>query len=104
MSPRLDTEQVRARLVAGGDAQLLLDEVEPGDKLGHRVLDLQPGVHLEEHVLLRPGVDEALHGARVAVADRLGGTDGPGEHLPAQLRRHARRRRLLGDLLVPPLH
>ena len=31
-----------------GDAQLQLDEVEPGDHLGDRVLDLQPGVHLEE--------------------------------------------------------
>ena len=40
----------RQRL-AGGDAQLLLDEVDAVDQLGHRVLDLQPGVHLEEEEL-----------------------------------------------------
>jgi hypothetical protein len=36
----------RQRL-ARGDAQLQLDEVEPGDELGGRVLDLQARVHLE---------------------------------------------------------
>ena len=38
-----------------GDGQLQLDEVEPGDELGDRVLDLQPGVHLEEPEARRPG-------------------------------------------------
>jgi len=28
--------------------ELQLDQVEPGRHLGHRVLDLQPGVHLKE--------------------------------------------------------
>ena len=37
----------RERL-ARGDADHLLDQVQPGDALGDRVLDLQPGVHLEE--------------------------------------------------------
>jgi hypothetical protein len=37
----------RQRL-AGGHAQLPLDQVEAGDRLGHRVLDLQPRVHLHE--------------------------------------------------------
>ena len=37
----------RQRL-ARRDAQLQLDEVEAGDQLGDRVLDLQPGVDLEE--------------------------------------------------------
>ena len=37
----------RQRL-AGGDAQLPLDQVEPGDHFGHRMLDLQPRVHLHE--------------------------------------------------------
>ena len=36
----------RQRL-AGRHAQLQLDEVEPRDRLGHRVLDLQTDVHLE---------------------------------------------------------
>ena len=33
---------------AGGDVQLQPHEVEPRRQLGHRVLDLQPGVDLEE--------------------------------------------------------
>ena len=37
----------RQRL-AGGDAQLPFDQVEAGDHLGHRMLDLQAGVHLHE--------------------------------------------------------
>ena len=54
----------RERL-ARGDAQLLLDEVEPGDELGDRVLDLQPRVHLDEEELVRAvGGDEELDGAR----------------------------------------
>ena len=31
---------------AAGHQQLEPDQVEPGDRLGHRVLHLQPGVHL----------------------------------------------------------
>ena len=35
-------------LLARRDADHLLDEVDAGDELGHRMLDLQPRVHLEE--------------------------------------------------------
>ena len=53
----------------GGDPQLQLDQVEPGDHLGDRVLDLQPGVHLQEEELLRPVAgDDELDGARAGVA------------------------------------
>ena len=52
---RLDRVAVDPQLVllqrqrlAGGHAQLPLDQVEPGDRLGDRVLDLQPRVHLHE--------------------------------------------------------
>ena len=37
----------RQRL-AGGDAQLPLHQIEAGDRLGHRMLDLQARVHLDE--------------------------------------------------------
>ena len=62
----------RERL-AGRDAQLLLDQVEAGDELGDRVLDLQPGVHLDEEELVGGGVgDEELDGARALVVDAAG--------------------------------
>ncbi len=54
---------------ARGHAQLPLDQVEAGDHLGHRMLDLQPGVHLHE-VELAALVGDELHGAGVDVADR----------------------------------
>ncbi len=52
----------------GRDADLLSDEVDACHQLGDRVLDLQPGVHLEEEELAFR-VQE-LDGAGVGVADR----------------------------------
>ena len=50
----LGQPEVGERL-AGGDAQLGLDEVDVGDLLGHRVLDLDARVHLDEDVVARRG-------------------------------------------------
>ena len=44
------------QLLARRDADHLLDEVEAGDLLCHRMLHLQPGVHLEEIEALAAGV------------------------------------------------
>ena len=45
------------------DVDLRLDQVDAGGGLGDRVLDLQPGVDLEEGEGLLAGVVEELHGA-----------------------------------------
>jgi hypothetical protein len=58
-------------LLAGGDADHLLDQVEPGDRLGDRVLDLEPRVHLEEVEALVLADDE-LDRSRRLVVHRLG--------------------------------
>ena len=63
-----DRTDVRERL-ALGDAQLQLDQVEARDQLGDGVLDLQPGVHLEEEEL-PVAVEDELDGAGADVADR----------------------------------
>ena len=55
--------------LAGGHPQLLDDQVQPGHLLGHRVLDLDPRVHLEE-VEAAGGVHQELERPRVGVADR----------------------------------
>ena len=39
---------VEVQALAGGDAKLLFDEVDARHELGHRVLDLDPPVQLEE--------------------------------------------------------
>ena len=40
-----------AKLLARGDPHLLAHEIDAGDHLGHRVLDLQARVHFEEEEL-----------------------------------------------------
>ena len=60
-----------AQRLAGGDADLLLHEVDAGHHLGHRVLDLDAGVHL--HEVERPVlVEQELDRAGADVVDRLG--------------------------------
>ena len=44
----LDVALLERELLAGRDADHLLDEIDAGDELGHRVLDLQPRVHFQE--------------------------------------------------------
>ena len=39
---------LNGELLAGGDADHLLDQVDAGDQLGDRMLDLQARVHLQE--------------------------------------------------------
>ena len=67
----------------GGELDLLAHQIDPGDQLGHRMLDLQPGVHLDE-VELAVLVEE-LDRAEAAVVE------------PAQ-RRHDQRAQLLALL------
>ena len=92
----------QVQLLALGDAELLADQVQPRGLLRDRVLDLQPGVDLQERdqpVL----TDEELDGARAVVAgllaDRLGGVVDRRPLLVGQ----ERRGRLLDELLEPPL-
>ena len=68
-----DVALPEAQLLAGGDADLLLHDVDAGDHLGHRVLDLDARVHLDEEELVV--LVQELERAGAAVADlaaRLG--------------------------------
>ena len=82
VEPRFDGVAMRSGLeprepLAVCDAELQLDEIEPGHRLGHGVLDLDPGVQLQEEHLV--SVDEELHRSGALVAelrrerDRMGG-------------------------------
>ncbi len=95
----------QCELLACGDSQLQLDEVDTRDRFGDRVLDLQAGVDLEEvdrvdaaslvHEELDragPVVPDGLRKSHCAVADRR-----------SRLRCDACRRRLFDDLLIAPL-
>ena len=108
--PRLHRPAVHAHLVLGEGQRLPgrdpdhpLHEVEPGDRLRHRVLHLEPGVHLEE---VEPAglVHDELDRTGRPVADRAG----EGHRLSPHPRPHPGidegGRGLLEHLLMPPLH
>src|SRR5690606_13702076 len=81
-------------LLAVGDSYLPLHQVEAGHHLGDGVLDLEPGVHLEE-VELAALVDEELDGAGVGITARLGGGEGGPSEVASLTRVEAGGRRLL---------
>ena len=80
-----DVFLVEADGAAGGDADLLAHDVDAGDRFGHRMLDLQARVHLDEIELavLVQELDGA--GAQIAELGERRGDDA------ADLRRVARR-------------
>ena len=55
---------------AGGDADLRLDQVDPGHALGDGVLDLDARIDLDEIELAGVGILQELDRAGGAVADR----------------------------------
>ncbi|CAM5226496.1 hypothetical protein SNARM312S_02144 [Streptomyces narbonensis] len=90
--------------LAGGHPQLPLHQVDAGDQLGHRVLDLETGVHL--HEVVRRRVDarhDELDRARAHVAAGPCRLDRRRTHGGADLGGEEDARRLLDDLLVAAL-
>ena len=88
--------------LAVGDAELLAHEVDAGDLLGDRVLDLQAGVDLEEGDVA-VGADEELAGAGADVAGRAQDRLGRPEQLGVLLVGEEGGRGLLDELLVAAL-
>ena len=91
-----------AQRLARSDPQLLADEVDARDLLGHRVLDLQARVDLEEgdRAVLR---DEELARPGPDVAGLAQDGDRALAELPLLVGREERCRRLLDELLMTPL-
>ena len=88
-------------VAARGDAQLLLHEVQAGDRLGNGMLHLQARVHFDE-IELAVLVEE-LDGADTFVAQRLHGHRNAVADLVALVRIEGGRVRLFPDLLVAAL-
>src|SRR5262245_12275055 len=84
-----------------GDAYLLDDEIDAGDHLGDRVLDLEAGVHLDEVELA--ALVEELDGTHPAIAQfAYGACHGLADARPLAVVER-RRQRLFPQLLMPPL-
>jgi hypothetical protein len=83
------------------DAELELDEVEAGHRLGDGMLDLDPRVQLEEEDVL--AVDEELRRARALVAELSAERHRVRREPLAESGGEGRRGGLLDDLLMPPL-
>ena len=68
------------------DGDLIAHDVDRRDLFGHRMLDLQAGVHFNE---VEPAVlvQEELDGAGIVVVDGLGDRDGRFAHFFAKIRR-----------------
>ena len=93
----------RRQRLASSNPQLPFDQIDAGDHLGHRMLDLQARVHLHEMkraVLL----GDELHRTGADIANRLRRDDCCLAHGLAALARHSGRWRLFHDLLMAALY
>ena len=91
----------RLQGLARGDAELLADDVDPGDELGDRMLDLDPAVQLEQVEVA--AVEHELDRARAAIAERRPEGDRGVAHARAQVAVERGGGRLLEHLLVAAL-
>ena len=98
-----DVALLERQRLAARHPNLPFDEIEPGDRLGDRVFDLQARVDLEE-VELAVAVEEELHRPRTGVADGLPGGDSRRAHARPQRVVDGDRRRLFDDLLIAALN
>src|SRR5258706_3132034 len=98
----LDLILLESQFFTRGDLQLRLHDIDAGDHLGDRMLDLDARVHLDEIKLAV--LVEKFERACAAVFHRLAGIHAALAHLGALLGADARRWRFFHDLLVATLH
>ena len=85
-----------------GDADHLFHQIDAGDQLGHRMFDLQAGVHFQEVEIARP-VDDEFDGAGAGIAHRFRQSAGLVAHRLARGGIKEGRGRFFDDLLVAAL-
>ena len=93
---------LKRQSLAGCDPQLPFDQIKSGNRLGHRMLNLQPRVHFEK-VEFSQRIEQKLDGACVDVADGAGGGDCGLAHLCSQFCRDCSGRCFLDHLLMTAL-
>src|ERR1039458_6559761 len=86
------------------DVNLQLDQIEPGSAFRHRMLDLQPRVHLHEKELPAFRLIQEFHGACIAVAGGLAQAHCRFAQCLILFPRERRRWRFLKNFLVTALN
>jgi hypothetical protein len=103
MAALADVILAKPQPLAHRDPKLLSNEIDTGYRLGHRMLDLEARVHLQEIESAVVAVDE-LDGAGVAVRGRAGDRGRGRTDFAALGGLQRGRRRLFEDLLKAALH
>ena len=67
---RFEVSLRKGQCLATGDPQLQLHQIKAGDQFGHRMLDLQPGVHLHE-IERAICIQQKFHRTRPDIANGL---------------------------------
>ncbi len=86
------------------EPDLRLDDVDPGNRLGYGVLDLNTWVHFDEIELAAVGVLQKLYCSSIFIARAAAQRQSGLTQRFTLFRAHEQRRRTLDDLLVPALH
>src|ERR1700722_18308104 len=102
MAADLDIVLAVGQRLACGDEQLRLDDVDAGDELGHRMLDLHARIHLDEVELVV--LVQEFERAGVAVTDFPAGPGAALTHGLALLGREPGRGGFFDHFLVAALH
>ena len=92
---------VELKWPAGGDVDLQAYQVQTTDRFGNPVLNLQPGVHLEQEKLL--SVHQKFDRAHAGIVNSSGQTQGCGLQLCPQFGSKIGCRGLLYQFLAPAL-
>src|SRR5271168_559270 len=103
VAAQLDILLAQAQRLAGRDAHLHFDQVEPGNHFRDGMLDLEARVHFEE-VEAALAVHQEFEGAGIRVASGARQVYGRFAHRAPQRRVYYRRRRFFHHLLVAALH
>src|SRR5207249_1754394 len=89
--------------MAGGDGDLKLDEIEAGDLLGDRMLDLQARVYFQK-IKIEMRIYKKFDRAGIDVSSGARKAHGSIAHFFTQVRRDDRGRRFFDDFLMPALN
>src|SRR3546814_3989347 len=99
MTPKFEVFMFDRQPRAARDADLFADEVEAGDHLGNRMLDLDASVHLDEEKLAI--FPQELDRASAEIANRRHHIDANAAHARALPAREHRRRGFCEPFLLP---